>query len=210
MGIFDDFLKAINGNDPDAMGRAAAQAAKYAQFALDPDYQKLFSDAVFPWCQQIAARVPAAWFHPRVVRRRCDMPTRNGQCKARAATMCAVCRRDVCLSHCYVNVEAAVICEACVAEVRKHVTPTVNSAPGPEEQQEPAKRVVATRADIDRAWRILGLDELATDAEIAAAYKKLLKKWHPDKASAADKAKYEAKFKAVRWAHDTIGASRKD
>lgn len=204
MDLFDSFFKAIRGEDGAA--RVATSVSQFIPFVVDPAYQRLVSEAIMPWVQRMVRAVPAVWFHPDV-RRQCSIGLQSGTCKARAATMCSVCRSNVCLSHCFISTDAACICVACVAVARKHVQPVVNAPPGDDER---AQKVRVTEEDIAKAWKILNLDPDAEDDEIKASYTRLLRKWHPDRVESVEKkAKHEAKFKQVRWAYDTIQAVKR-
>jgi len=57
---------------------------------------------------------------------------------------------------------------------------------------------------IDKARRILKLEECATLEEIKKAYKELAKKYHPDTCKASNKAKCEEKFKEINWAYQLL------
>ena len=56
-------------------------------------------------------------------------------------------------------------------------------------------------------YKILGISESATDAEIKKAYRNLAKQFHPDKNP--DNATAEARFKEVSEAYDVLGDSTK-
>ncbi|MBN1374400.1 DnaJ domain-containing protein [Candidatus Dojkabacteria bacterium] len=55
-------------------------------------------------------------------------------------------------------------------------------------------------------YEILNVDKEATEADIKKAYRKLVKKWHPDVNKAADA---EEKFKEVQEAYEVLSDSRK-
>ncbi len=56
-------------------------------------------------------------------------------------------------------------------------------------------------------YKILGLKRTATEAEIKKKYRKLAKKWHPDKNQGNKKA--EEKFKAIAEAYDVLSDATK-
>jgi len=60
-----------------------------------------------------------------------------------------------------------------------------------------------TPQDIDRARKILGLDEEATIGEIKENYYRLSKKYHPDKCG-ENKKECEERFKQITWAYRLI------
>ena len=60
-------------------------------------------------------------------------------------------------------------------------------------------------------YEILGVKEKATQAEIKKAYRKLAKKYHPDRVNTQDEAikkGAEEKFKQVQLAYETIQKER--
>ena len=57
--------------------------------------------------------------------------------------------------------------------------------------------------EIEKARKILGLEEEATLLEIKDAYYKLSKKFHPDRCR-GNKKECEEKFKEISWAYKTI------
>lgn len=56
-------------------------------------------------------------------------------------------------------------------------------------------------------YKTLGLDKNATEDEIKKAYRKLAKKWHPDKNR--DNSKAEEKFKEIQEAYETLSDPKK-
>jgi len=57
---------------------------------------------------------------------------------------------------------------------------------------------------IDRARKVLGLDERASIFEIKEAYRKLSLEAHPDKCKEKDKKKCEEKFKEINNANEIL------
>ena len=56
-------------------------------------------------------------------------------------------------------------------------------------------------------YKVLGVSKSASPAEIKSAYRKLAKKYHPDKNP--DDAQAEAKFKEASEAYETLGDPEK-
>jgi DnaJ domain len=211
MGLLDDVRRAMTGEDPAATQRVAASAFQYASVVLDPDYQELYKHALLPWIQRMSQTVPSKWFHPRV-QRACGVESVKGKCSVRAAGMCCLCQRDVCLAHAFVNVDGSLLCAQCVATARKYVDVVVNSAPTQAEYDRAQQAAPKPGKDkLAEAYRLLGVTEDIDTESIQTLYKSLLRKNHPDRAkTAGDKSIAEAKFKAIRNAHDTIMAARKN
>ena len=57
---------------------------------------------------------------------------------------------------------------------------------------------------IQNPYEVLGLSYGATDEEVTKAYRKLVKKYHPDLQKPEDKEKAEAKMKQINEAYDTL------
>jgi preprotein translocase subunit Sec63 len=64
--------------------------------------------------------------------------------------------------------------------------------------------LMASHDRIDKARKILELDESATIPEIKEAYRKLSLKYHPDKCMEKDKKKCEEKFKEINNANEVL------
>jgi len=60
--------------------------------------------------------------------------------------------------------------------------------------------------EIDKARKLLGLDERATQEEIKKSYKKLALKYHPDGCKEKKKKECEEMFKKIAHANDIIMA----
>lgn len=58
-------------------------------------------------------------------------------------------------------------------------------------------------------YKILKVNQNATDEELKRAYKKLAMKWHPDKNQHVKKEESEAKFKQISEAYDVLSDPKK-
>lgn len=68
------------------------------------------------------------------------------------------------------------------------------------------------RSPRDNPWRVLGLTEEASEAEVDLAYRRLISQYHPDKlAGAAEELRRQAEAKAreINAAYDRIQALRR-
>jgi DnaJ-domain-containing protein 1 len=68
------------------------------------------------------------------------------------------------------------------------------------------------RSPRDNPWRVLGLTEEASEAEVDLAYRRLISQYHPDKlAGAADELRRQAEARAreINAAYDRIQALRR-
>lgn len=204
MALLDDIKRAISG-EADATERVASTMFQYASVVLDPAYKELYSNAVLPWMQRMSETIPSKWYHPSV-RRTCAVKSARGTCHLKAAGMCTLCQRDVCLSHSFVHVDGSLLCAHCVMTAKKYVEVVINTAPGPEEMRRPEP---VKNDRLAEAYKLLGVTPDIEDDLLKAVYTKLLQKHHPDRASThGDKSISEAKFKAIRSAYDTIKAAR--
>ena len=59
----------------------------------------------------------------------------------------------------------------------------------------------------DDPYKALGVSRDATQQQIKAAFRKLAKRWHPDRNPGDPKA--ADSFKRVQWAYDILGSDRK-
>lgn len=60
--------------------------------------------------------------------------------------------------------------------------------------------------DIDKARRLLGLKESATETEIKTAYRKMVNKYHPDR----NNGNTDSRINSVNWAYEILEAYCKD
>lgn len=125
---------------------------------------------------------------------RCAIPTRDPrtarQCTLPAAGSCLVCLGPVCIRHGHVGAEdGTIICHACIARAQREHTPNAEDAV----DEEALRR---------RFLELLGLDETADLTAIKAAYRRLAREHHPDRArDAADGRAREKRMKAFSQAY---------
>lgn len=53
-------------------------------------------------------------------------------------------------------------------------------------------------------YEVLGVDRRATEDELRSAYRKLVKRWHPDRHQGGDKAQADAKIKEINEAYEVL------
>jgi hypothetical protein len=163
-------------------------------------------DGFWPWFEQVSARIPSTWYHPTVMRK-CDYADYLKGCSAKAVGMCRVCKKDVCLSHAFIGLDASLVCLSCILEAAKHVAAKDNEAPKWEDHSPPP--AAKPKVDLKAAYAVLGVEQGCDQEELERAYKKLLAKWHPDRVKTPEKKKqYELKFKQIRSAYDAIASKK--
>jgi DnaJ-class molecular chaperone len=114
-------------------------------------------------------------------------------CEAVSLVRCDACRGFHCLAHARISYQARAICEACVEKAAGIPRP---AAPTKGLSHEEKRR---------KAFRTLGLTSSATFVEATAAYKKLVVRYHPDKAGTEKKrAEFTMKLKALNEAFAVV------
>lgn len=125
---------------------------------------------------------------------RCGMarpdPRTGGQCTLPAAASCLVCLGPVCIRHGHVGAEdGTIICHACIARAQREHMPS-------------AEHAIDEEALRRRYLELLGLDEGADLDAIKAAYRRLAREHHPDRARGAfDRRAREKRMKAFSQAY---------
>ncbi len=118
-------------------------------------------------------------------------------CKLPAIGACVVCSGSCCLDHALVKSDGTVICLACV-EAAKIQYKRSGGRPGPvesPEDKEELRRKYQKRLGLDPAKKY-------SEEEIKSAYKKLVVKFHPDKAKDdAQREKFTGKSKELNEAY---------
>jgi len=171
-----------------------------------------FFDSLLPWLGRMQQSVVERWraFYQHAAP--CAVPVVGfqgaEQCPEIAVGMCAACSEPACCHHAMAASNGDVLCLRCANEAvnllrsnqrqRGYEPPPrrprgADGAPPPSDDVEERKYL-----------RELGLKPPTDWAEIQAAYKALLIKWHPDRAPADKRAKHEEKFKKVRAAYDWL------
>jgi hypothetical protein len=174
---------------------ARMRAGRWAEVLLNDEAQERLH-ALLAWLEHVQLRSIGKWL-PESQIRRCAVSAGHVECAARATGMCACCGRPVCLHHAMISRDADLLCAPCFAVARKHAVPFVAAPPAPETN------------DLERAFRVLGVSEDASDDEVRRAYRDKLRRNHPDvKRSDAAKARAEAKFKEIRSAWDVVSSAR--
>lgn len=202
----------------------AGRVATSFQASPDGTPQKVWQE-LGPWFSRLSQNAAKKWL-PRILSdASCQVPLLSSgmpsPCTRHAISQCDVCGRNVCLEHARVDHRGEAICFPCIAAAMKAAkqhgqdffdgnTATdrgyENAPPknGPQPNSAQAKKEA-----LREAYRILGVKQSCTDAELKAAYRKLAAKWHPDKFSDPDKkADAETKIKRINRAHDFIVAER--
>jgi hypothetical protein len=189
-----------------------------------PDGPRYAWQAVAPWFTELSKSAAAQWL-PRLVHGiRCevvqiDPATRSAMpCEGSAIAGCEVCKKPCCLDHSFVQRQGAAVCYVCVMAAASERAPKIpggsNWASGANPAGAPrsppggqAPRPSPPPPQVDpraaHARKVLGIKKSATQNEIDARYKELLKKYHPDR-HPADRAEAERKFKEVRVAYDFL------
>ena len=177
------------------MGNVAQMVGQYS----NPYARALFLQVLLPWASQIARNAPSRWMLPAGAPTRCAFePT----CDQQAIACCHLCGRPVCLGHALVSGDALVVCWSCMKVAAANVKrwqPAKGAASG---QQAPPP-------DLRLAYKLLGVEDSCTDAQLKTAHKRFVAKYHPDKGQGAeDIAQRGALLKAVQDAYTAIRKSR--
>lgn len=166
-------------------------ARRYAQGGLRPDdpITKYYTAAL----ARFGGHAMALWGAASGSGIRCAVKVTGGRravCGGYAAGTCLVCGLPSCLEHSHAAVkDGTVICHACVGRAQRQW----GVIDGGEDETSASMRIKCLRA--------LGLEPGASEADIKAAFKKLAREHHPDRArTAAAKRKCERRFKEINAA----------
>lgn len=183
MNPFDNFgIGGSPGND--FLRKFAANFAEGVRGAVR-DGQRAVSQ-LGQWGAQLAQNAPVQWAAHIANPSDCDHSKR---CHEQGLVTCIKCHRTHCLAHTMLNHLGEGLCMRCVCATANVPLPTDNP--------------------IEAELRVLGLDPDASYDldEIAAQYKRLAKKHHPDRAR-SNKARAEAEVR-LRDINVAYGAVRK-
>lgn len=204
-GLIDFFRQAVGQGPGGETLRAiknAGQVAETVQVYSTPEAQALLVNIVMPWAAHVSRHAPAKWGIPEDKPNLCFVETGPGHCQAPAVGLCLICRRPVCLNHSLVSVDASLVCYACMKVAAKVCKPWEPPAQHRKQQ--------ADKAGIGWAFKLLGVDDDATDEEIKKAYKRAVARYHPDKAKDDDEREASAQvFKTIQDAYSLIKKARK-
>jgi hypothetical protein len=207
---------------------AAGRVASSFQASPDGTPQRVWQE-LGPWFSRLSQNAAKKWL-PRILGDlSCQVPLLSSgmpsPCTRHAIAACDVCGRNVCLEHARVDHRGEAICFPCIAAAMKAAKQNGQSffdgntgtdrgyenpppPPGSPGAQNPNTEQ-ARREALREAYKIIGVKQSCTDAELKSAYKKLAVKWHPDKyTDPVKKADAETKIKRINRAHDFIVAER--
>jgi hypothetical protein len=201
------FRQAMAGGRPSAKTAESlhtlAQLGSLAQTIesyLDESAQRLLLTVLLPWAANVARFAPSKWVLPVDGPHVCAFERKPDEwCGAQAAACCLLCGMPVCVGHCLVAMDATVVCFPCMRTAAQHV-----------KRWRPPVRSPGSNGDLAWAYRTLGVDPDADDQDVKRAYKKLVARYHPDRAG-RDKegAELDAKlFKAIDEAYAAVRRSR--
>lgn len=206
----------------------AGKVATSFQASPDGTPQRVWQE-LGPWFSRLSQNAAKKWL-PRILSdASCQVPTLSSgmpsPCTRHAIAVCDVCGRNVCLEHARVDHRGEGICFPCIAAAMKaakqhgqaffdgntvadrgYENPPPAGGPG---GARPPNNEQAKKEALREAYKILGVKQSCTDAELKAAYRKLASKWHPDKfTDSQKKSDAETKIKRINRAHDFIVADR--
>jgi hypothetical protein len=199
---------------------AAAAAASAFQSSTPGTRERVWRELA-PWVQRLAINASSRWL-PKILQEvECQVPQyaggqERGPCDHQALVECDQCGRSCCLDHSRVDQHGAAICYLCIQDLirRRHLERAANGtssqagpwhdAPPPPPHNGAPASAAAEQAALRAAYRLLGVEAKCSQQVLDRARKKLMAKWHPDRASKADQPLYEAKFKEVNAAYNLI------
>lgn len=170
-----------------------------------PDGPKHAWNAIAPWINDLTRAATAKWLPFLVHGIPCEVVEHQRPCPGASIAACGICRRPVCIHHSFVSKTAEAVCLPCAIRAKGAYT----AAPVPPAGAPPPKPPVIPPQFLAAARKALGIRLDTPWDEIERRYKKLLRKYHPDRQqNAEDKARSEAKFKEVRAAFDLLMKER--
>lgn len=200
----------------------AGRVATSFQVAPEGTPQRVWAE-IAPWLTRFSKNAAQKWL-PRILNNQtCQVPSlANGipsPCSRHAVSTCDVCGRQVCLEHARVDHRAEAICFPCVAAAMKAARaqgtgfygenqPADKGYEGEAGPKAPPRPQQDKKAILREAYKIIGIKQSCSDAELKSAYKKLVAKWHPDRHPEDKKAAAEERFKRIQKAYEFITAER--
>lgn len=149
------------------------------------------------WVGQLQGHALKKWAPVVMSGVRCSVRRDRQPCGRVGIAKCVLCGQVVCLRHAAVGHDATVICEPCLDDYADVVKQKAGDRPQPAAPEDPATAK-------KNALKTLGLNDIATFADVKAAYKAAVLKHHPDrhqKATAAVRKKHEALFREADAAY---------
>lgn len=176
------------------IGHVAARAAQGMRG--DDRVSKFYARVVASFGRHVIVR----WSAVGAAGVRCNIEVvGNKRCGLPAAGACMLCTCMSCLEHAHASVgDGSIVCHACVGRAQREfgvAPPQVNRSDDERRQ-----------GYLDR----LSLRSGASIHDIKARYKKLARKKHPDRATAAERPRFEAEMKEINEAFAWLVAHTED
>lgn len=177
MSLLRAFQKVLSGDpvvDSDLLGAAKTMGsiAGVIQTYSTEESQAFLSRLLMPWAIRVAQLAPSRWVLPARVAPVCALEQQGRLCAAFAVGACHICSRPICMTHALVSANADLVCWACMKVAAQHAPKW--QATKPELGQKGAE------SGSDWAYEMLGIERGATKAQIKAAFKKRIARFHPD------------------------------
>lgn len=208
-GPFDGLLGAVIGN-------------------LSDRISPVLDHSIRPWISNLTRDAMKSWTPVLLAGLRCGVPVSPTEgaprCGGPAVASCICCGKTTCLHHALVAQTAAIVCIGCVTEymalLRKNGGSAVQDAPwvesrfeggaprNPRQPPPPPSSQEDEEKIRDKHLRTLGLDEDADEDDVKAAYREMVKTWHPDRASDEQKSRYNKKFLKIQAAYEYLSKPR--
>ena len=160
--------------DPLRLVEQVGAVAGFARTYSTDGAQRLLTELLIPWASKVAMKAPSKWMMSRHLAPICALD--NGRhCANPPISACHICGRPVCLQHALISIDADVVCWACVIVAGKHG----------KKWQPPRATPPPAAGQVDPlgwAFKVLGVEPSCTSEELRKAYKRMAKRYHPDRA----------------------------